>query len=297
MSLLQNLLPTLSCPDDGGALRQQGESLQCATCERRFPVLAPNLIELLPSTEALQQDGSPYAADYAAEHSRSFAFRKDAVAWGAPEYRSGSWVERKYRQVEAVRSLLLDGVGSREVIGDFSAGAGYYTFAYASQWRHVVHCDLSADALTYAQRKAERAGLRNILFVRMDYLRPPFRGSLDRVICLDSLIRGEAHEKRLLRTIRGALQPGGAAVVDFHNWWHNPVRRLGLLRNNFGQNRSYVGSEVKRLLDEAGVVAPRYVPFHQETAGHPVLRGLLQRVLPPTRLIYRFDVEGANAAT
>jgi SAM-dependent methyltransferase len=297
MSPLQTLLPILSCPDDGGSLRRDGGSLQCTACERRFPVLASNLVELLPSDGALQPDGSPYAAEYVAERNRGFHFREDAVAWGAPEYRTDEWVERKYRQVAAVRSLLLDGAEAGGVICDFSAGAGYYTFSYAPEWRHVVHCDLSVDALNYAHSKAERMGLRNILFVRMDYLRPPFHGSLDRVVCLDSLIRGESHEKHLLRTIQRALRPGGAAVVDFHNWWHNPIRRLGLLRNNFGENRSYAGSEVRRLLDEAGVVGPEYRPFHQETARSEVLRLLLRRVLPPTRLVYRFGAGGGNAAT
>jgi SAM-dependent methyltransferase len=297
MNPLQELLPILSCPDDRGALREAGEGLECAGCGRRFPVLAPNVVELLPSAEALGNDGSAYAADYLAERSRGFAFREDAVAWGAPEERPGPWVERKYRQVEAVRELLLDGEPASGVMCDFSAGAGYYTFAYAREWRHVVHCDLSADGLAYAHRKAERQGLRNILFVRMDYLRPPFQGTLDRVVCLDSLIRGEAHEKRLLGTIRGALRPGGAAVVDFHNWWHNPIRRLGLLRNNFGPNRSYAAREVRRLLAEAGVVAPEYVPFHQETANNAMVRGLLRRVLPPTRLLYRFGAGGLHAST
>lgn len=164
MSPLQTLLPILSCPDDGGSLRSDGGSLQCTACERRFPVLAPNLVELLPSAGALQPDGSPYAAEYVAERNRGFHFREDAVAWGAPEYRPGEWVERKYRQVDAVRSLLLGGVGPGAVLCDFSAGAGYYTFAYARDWPHVVHCDLSVDALNYAHRKAERMGLRNILF-------------------------------------------------------------------------------------------------------------------------------------
>jgi SAM-dependent methyltransferase len=296
LSPLPSLLPILSCPDDGGALRQQGESLHCESCARHFPVLAPNLVELLPSVEAGPCDGSPYANSYFTERTQPFRFRHDAVAWGAPEHRPGAWVERKHRQVEAVRSLLRDGAGPRELVCDLSAGAGYYTFAYAPEWRHVVHCDLSADALAYAHRKAARVGLHNILFVRMDYFRPPFRGTLERVVCLDSLIRGEAHEKLLLRSIQQALRPGGAAVVDFHNWWHNPIRRLGLLRNNFGENRSYAGSEVRRLLEEAGVVAPEYVPFHQETARHPLLRRILQRLLPPTRHVFRFGGEGAHAA-
>lgn len=139
MSPLQKLLPILSCPDDAGSLRHQGDSLQCALCGAHYPVLASNLVELLPSAEALQPDSSPYAADYHSERTRGFSFRADAVAWGAPEYRSGPWVERKRRQVEVVRPLLADGAGPREVLCDFSAGAGYYTFAYAPEWRHVVH--------------------------------------------------------------------------------------------------------------------------------------------------------------
>ena len=296
MSPLQKLAPILSCPDDGGALRLQRDGLQCAGCGAIYPLRAENLVELLPPASAMAPDGSPYSAEYLAERNRPFAFRADALAWGAPEHHAKPWVERKYRQVEAVRTLLNEGAGAREVLCDFSAGAGYYTFAYAPDWPYVVHCDLSADALSYAHRKAERLGLRNILFVRMDYLRPPFRGTLDRVVCFDSLIRGEAHEKRLLRTIQAALRPGGAAVVDFHNWWHNPVRRLGLLRNNFGANRSYAFGEVRRLLSEAGVAAPSYAPFHQETSAYPALRALLRRVLPPTRFVCRFEGEGAHAA-
>ena len=297
MNPLRELLPILNCPDDGGSLSESGAALQCGICGRRFPVVAPNLVELLPMQAAVPDDGSPYLRDYTAERKRAFSFREDAVAWGAPEKFPGPWVEKKYRQVEAVRSLLLEKAGAREVLCDFSAGAGYYTFAYARQWQHVVHCDLSADSLAYAHRKAEGLGLRNILFVRMDYLRPPFRGTLNHVVCLDSLIRGEEHEKHLLRTIQAALRPGGAAVVDFHNWWHNPFRRLGLLRNNFGPNRSYAEGEVRRLLADVGIAAPRYFPFHQESAGNPILDELLRRVLPPTRLVYRFGDGGANASS
>ena len=66
MSPLQELLPILTCPDDHGALRESGDGLECAGCGRRFPVLAPNLVELLPRVEALRDDGSAYSADYLA---------------------------------------------------------------------------------------------------------------------------------------------------------------------------------------------------------------------------------------
>ena len=78
-----------------------------------------------------------------------------------------------------------------------------------------------------------------MIFLRVDYLKLPFSQALDYVICLDTLIRGRDHERGLLASIRDALKPGGHAVLDFHNWWHNPLRRLGLLPQNFGGNTSY----------------------------------------------------------
>jgi SAM-dependent methyltransferase len=152
------------------------------------------------------------------------------------------------------------------------------------------------DNLSYAARKAERLGIRNIHFLRIDYFAPPFRHSLDRVVCCDTLVRGERHEATLLRAIRGALKPEGRAVVDFHYWWHNPLRRLGLLPQNFGSNRSYGRREAEALLSSAGVRKFEYFPFHQEFS--PSWRGgrVVRRVIPPTRLVYRIGGEAGASS-
>jgi SAM-dependent methyltransferase len=296
MNPLRELYRTLNCPDDGGGLRLFTDSLECVQCQRQYPILARNMIELLSLEPAPPDDCSPYASDYQATRSQRFEWRPASLAWGAPEYFPKTWVERKRRQVAAVRSLILDGAEPRILFCDFSAGAGYYTLAYAKDWRHVAHCDLSVDSLNYAHRKAEKLGLENILFIRMDYLRPAFRRSLQCVICLDSLIRGEWHERRLLESIHGSLAPDGAAVVDFHNWWHNPIRRLGLLRNNFGPNRSYSKTETARLLASVRIAKPQCFPFHQEIDPSSPLRSTLERVLPSTRWMYRFSGAGLRPA-
>jgi SAM-dependent methyltransferase len=298
MNTLQDLYKILNCPDDGGDLRLFSGSLECAQCRRQFPILANNMVELLPLAPVPSTGTSPYLSDYLDTRNQPFEWRPDSVAWGAPEHFPKAWVERKRRQVAAVRSLVVEGAEARNLFCDFSAGAGYYTLAYASSkdWRWVVHYDLSVDSLTYAHRKAEKLGLENILFVRMDYLRPAFRRSLQRVVCLDSLIRGEWHEKLALEAIQSSLAPGGAAVVDFHNWWHNPIRRLGLLRNNFGPNRSYSKSETARLLASARIAQPQCFPFHQEIDPSSPLRSTVERMLPSTRWMYRFgcDPVGCN---
>jgi SAM-dependent methyltransferase len=187
-----------------------------------------------------------------------------------------------------VKPLVTEGIFADEaVLCDISAGAGYYTFEYADDFRVVLHCDLSVDNLTYAWRKARCRGIRNIVFLRADYFALPFRQTLDRILCFDTLIRGEAHDSALLSSIVRSLKPSGSAVIDFHNWWHNPLRRLGLLPENFHSNRSYVRAEAEKLLRDTGISEFGYWPFFQEFKREDRMADILLRLLPPTRLVYR----------
>lgn len=68
----------------------------------------------------------------------------------------------------------------------------------------------------------------------------------------------------LLRKILESLAPGGRAVVAFHNCWHNPLRRVGFLKQNFADNKSYTRSEAERILRCSGVQEFHYQPFYQE---------------------------------
>ena len=101
----------------------------------------------------------------------------------------------------------------------------------------MFHCDLSTQSLLHTAAKAREQGILNIAFLRIDYFQPPFRRSLDRLICLDTLIRAPFHELTLLRGIAASLAPRGRAVIDSHNYWHNPLRRMGWLPENFIENR------------------------------------------------------------
>jgi SAM-dependent methyltransferase len=130
-------------------------------------------------------------------------------------------------------------------------------------------------------------GLENMVIVRADYLRPPFLNSIQQLTCLDSLIRGPWHDVRLLANIRQALVPGGSAVVDFHNWWHNPLRRLGLLRQNFGENRSYTKNEVQQMLKQAGIDEFVVSTFIQEADPHRLSARVLAQLMTATRFMVR----------
>ncbi len=285
----------LFCPDDGAALAREGDALRCPGCGRTFPIQRGMFVELLPlATTPLPGSTSKYESDYHEAFAQPFAWNADAVAWGAPEKFPPHWVERRQRQVRMSAELLAEGCDpSRTTVCELSGGAGYYSMAYAGRFRNVIHCDLSVDSINYVMAKAEQRGLTNMAFLRIDYFRPPFRANLDRLICFDTLIRGEAHERMLLRSISRCLSPAGQAMVDFHNWWHNPIRRVGLLRQNFPRG-SYSRRQLSGILSESGMGRPTFFPFCQEFEQSGIVGKIGAKIVPATRLVYR--CHGAAAA-
>jgi SAM-dependent methyltransferase len=287
---LRTILDRLSCPDDGQPLRLARTQLLCSGCGRSFPLHGDDFAEILPSRRACLPAST--SAEYRSAYLKLFEDQcqkdDDCIAWGAEEAATASWIRKRRRQVLAVHPLVTEGVEpAASVLCDIAAGAGHYTFAYVPYFRFVLHCDLSVQNLNYASRKARERNLENILFLRIDYFQPPFRHSLDRLLCLDTLIRGEGHDSMLLKSIARCLKPTGRAVIDFHNWWHNPLRRLGILSENFHGNRSYRRCETERLLREAAFRDATVFPFVQEFDPGSRLDRICSPAVPSTRIVYR----------
>jgi len=287
---LRAILDLLSCPDDGQPLRLANTQLACNGCGRAFPLHGESLVELLPSRPAPLPAlvSAEYRNAYLMLFEQQFQEYNTCVAWGAEEAATASWIRKRRRQVLVVQPLVIEGTApNASVLCDIAAGAGHYTFAYGPYFHAVLHCDLSAQNLSYAWRKARERNLNNIFFLRIDYFQPPFRNSLDRLLCLDTLIRGEEHDSMLLKSIAGCLKPTGRAIVDFHNWWHNPLRRLGILPENFHGNRSYRRSETRKLLYEAAFQEATLFRFVQEFDPGTRLERICSRAVPSTRIVYR----------
>jgi len=280
----------LSCPEDGEFLRFVPGELLCLRCARRFPIHGENLVEILPGRpyQLPASVGPAYREAYIRAFEQPFGHDDTTLAWGAEETATESWALKRRRQVAMVRPLISEGVTPDDsVLCDISGGSGYYTLAFAPLFRFVIHCDLSVDNLNYVSRKARALGIQNIFFLRVDYFAPPFRYSLDRIICLDTLIHGGGHDSVLLKAIVRSLKPGGHAVVDFHNWWHNPLRRLGVLPDNFLENTSYTRGELRRLLASTGIHQFEIKPFVQEVDPEQSTGKFLMRLIPPTRFMVR----------
>ena len=282
----------LCCPDDQESLRAVGGALSCSHCDRIFPFQEGMILELLPREPAEPGPNAEYAAAYHSLFHQTFENQGESIPWGLEV--PPSWRLHRERQARAVLSILQsDGALLKDLIlGDISAGIGDYTLSYAQHFKGVLHCDLSLDALRYASAKCRRLGAQNVFFLRVDYFALPFRRTIDRLLCLDTLVRGKDHERALLGQIQKSLANQGRGIIDFHHWWHNPLRRLGLLPENFGSNRSYARSSAEGLLRECGIDNWRLVRFHQEFEPGSRLAQGLSRLLPATRLIYDIALSG-----
>jgi ubiquinone/menaquinone biosynthesis C-methylase UbiE len=286
----EELASSLCCPDDQEALRAGSGALECNKCGRVYSAREGEILELLPKKPAEAQANRQYAADYLRQFHRNFEDREEAVPWGLAEARSRSWKLHRERQAQTVLSLLTEGGTHLQdlILCDVSAGVGDYTLSYARHFKWVFHCDLSVDALRYASGRSRRIGLENVFFLRVDYFALPFSRSIDRLLCLDTLVRGKDHERALLIEIQKALSGVGRAIIDFHHWWHNPLRRLGLLRQNFGNNRSYARRGAEGLMRECGIENWRLLRFCQELEPTSPKTQWLSWFLPATRLVYEF---------
>ena len=293
----EELRHVICCPEDGEQLSFSGSEYGCRACSSRFPVLFGRIADLRPRSPQLIsfKANAPFARDYAHAFHQQLQWSSGQPAWGATETVSAGWARRREREVRHIqRALKEHGNGTLHNFCDISAGAGYYTLAYVRSFPLILHCDLSCDSLLYASQKAEMLGIDNVAFLRIDYLQPPFAGRLDCAICMDSLERGTDHERMLLKAIRRSLRPGGIGIVDFHNWWHNPLRRLGLLPQNFGVNSSYTRAEAEALLLSCGITEFKYVPFYQEFEGTHRENKIGKAVLPPTRHVFFFEEQQSS---
>jgi hypothetical protein len=287
---LEELFSHLQCPDDSGALHRRERGLCCADCGRVFPEIGPGVFDLLPlkaNPQALECLCVAHKEAYLKEFQRSLRLADTSLAWGAPEATPDKWANRKRRQVEWLLPLVSAGNPAQElVLCDLSAGSGYYTLRFAAEFKYVLHCDLSPASITYTKRRADETGVKNILFCRVDYFSLPIR-SVDRVICMDTLIRGAQHEEILMNAIVSALSPIGVGGVDFHNWWHNPIRRMGLLPQNFPNNGVYSKREAHSIVGRSGLGQCEYFRY-DESCGNPAsLTRFLRWMLPPSRHTFR----------
>lgn len=200
----------LVCPDCRHDLQIQAASkreddrviegeLQCAACEKTYPILRgiPRFVEL-----------SNYADGF------DFQWNKHALTQHDSYSNSNVSEERFFNETKWDRDL------SGQCILEVGCGSGRFTAQAISTGAMVVATDLSG-AVDANYRAHE--GIDNLLLVQSNIYNMPFReASFDKVFCLGVLQHTPDVEKSF-RTLPEYLKAGGSYVTDVYD------KRSGLL--------------------------------------------------------------------
>ena len=100
-----------------------------------------------------------------------------------------------------------------DVVVDFGCGPGYYTVDLAKKAKKVVAVDLSFEMLKKAQKKAEKAGVKNIQFLQSDGKSLKLEdGSVDKIL-LVTVYHEVGESEVVLREFGRVLKPEGKLIV------------------------------------------------------------------------------------
>jgi SAM-dependent methyltransferase len=113
-----------------------------------------------------------------------------------------------------LRRVLPATDGHHQVILDAGCGSGVFTFELAKRnpQATVLGVDSDADLVLRAGDIATRAGLANCRFERGDVTELGYEDAFDLVLSVDNLEHVQ-DDLRAMRTLLGALRPGGQLVV------------------------------------------------------------------------------------
>lgn len=122
------------------------------------------------------------------------------------------WMHRGWKK----RLLRLAQVKPGERAVDLCCGTGDVAFALAGQGAQVVGVDFSGPMLQVAQQRQEKAGVKNVEFLRGDALHVPLEDGQADIVTISYGLRNLSDFKGGLEEMLRILKPGGRLLVlDF----------------------------------------------------------------------------------
>lgn len=171
MATFEPQTPMPTCPSCGHVLSRRPDSLQCPACSETVQIV----------------DGIPHFPVDVDHDPTTTVF--DALAW---IYETPLWFPAMYRLIagsplpvdDRKRVAELLGGGDGDHVLDMACGTGRFTRHVAPEVATVWGIDVSEGMLQRAHRYADRSGIENVRFARMDATDPHFEdGTFDRVAC------------------------------------------------------------------------------------------------------------------
>jgi SAM-dependent methyltransferase len=150
----------------------------------------------------------------------------DALAPGATEF-----LRLRDEHAPAEAEFIVEELALRpgQLILDVACGLGRHAIELAAKGLRVVGVDLAAPFLQEAARAARVRGLR-LPLVRADARSLPFRGQADAVISIwiSALTEmpNDVEELRIVRSLAGALKPGGRILLTTWNAFRAVNRKM-----------------------------------------------------------------------
>jgi SAM-dependent methyltransferase len=134
-------------------------------------------------------------------------------AGGPDPWHYGTEPEERRRHEAALD--LLDRRPARPTTAlEVGCGEGLFTARLAEVADSVLGVDVSPTALARATDRCR--GLRNVRFARWDASSRPAPGRFELVVCMDVIcdMRRPLAQRRAIRTVAGAVSPGGRLLVS-----------------------------------------------------------------------------------
>jgi ubiquinone/menaquinone biosynthesis C-methylase UbiE len=220
-NIIEKYIKIFCCPNDHCSLELYKNYLKCPKCKRRFSIFSKNFVEILPKEipqwDLSSEDNKQAEEEYKRICLEKFTWTENPKGWGFfPELHAGSRAFVK-KEIDKIKNMILS-YRQNGLIIDVSGGSGNYSLPLSSMASLMIHCETDIQSLLTAYYQANKLKIKNIIFVRANYLKLPFQdNTFDVIICTDTLERGRNHEIKLIKEIYRILKEGGIGILDFHN--------------------------------------------------------------------------------
>jgi len=111
---------------------------------------------------------------------------------------------------ELIEKLVIT---PNDLVVDFGCGPGYFTIELAKKAKRVVAVDLSPEMLKKAQNKAEKAGTKNIQFLRSSGTNIQLEDNSVGMILLVTVYHEVGETEDVLKEFSRILKPEGKLII------------------------------------------------------------------------------------
>jgi|TARA_B110000438_G_C15801278_1_gene645279 ubiquinone/menaquinone biosynthesis C-methylase UbiE/uncharacterized protein YbaR (Trm112 family) len=286
MTILDDSLEFLACPEDLGTLVKKENTLVCKSCNKEFKILNENTVELLPSEHyKVKLDTTPeyykiwYDNLLLGNQYVKTDLKDEKII--IPTFLPRGFDEELVSKITFPQSSIVCEVGS---------GVKSLSLQYAKKSKLVFHTDFDLKDIENARKSARDQNLKNIVFVMCNYFHLPFKeNSLPIVINTGVLGRhGAEHDDKLLEGLSKITAYGGKLIFDAYSMERKILPDINKVGRNFAYHKKDISSIISKFdLHIEKITGVGYMPIigNQINKLYSIVNKISKIFLPPSRWI------------